>query len=624
MQVDGTTPMYSWSEFHSQSPGYSSSDGYVSPNPASNGYSNMFPQMPYCPEPSRTRASSNASLIEPPWSYASRSPASTNSTMAYTWASGDKTSDAPGLDYIGGTYPMTSMPILSSVDPMTGFCHYDPKTMMQRDDEENVILFGEHPYGMGPNAHTHPFEQDLDCYWRFFHPNFPIIHRPTFRRLTASPMLYAAMIAIGGHNDDASDQWQHWVELTSWQRLLQACYILESQQALLLAREPKSSLIQATGYDLPFPAALEVWDAESAYEWKSAIQQYPAVFWYIYEISSDLISRPLDTFQSSILLAAYYNRFDTTAPYALQPPTLDLDGHLDSSPGTVRQQLTWKLVHVTPIRALLAIPGESWIFSEKVSSIQAFGGLRRTLQTWVVQLWATDGILAHTAPVKTALQLSVAILEAALGEQQNSMTPEVGTDLGIFFAALVLWSVTTAASTRFKEDHQRPQMPCYHRQPPLSLPLTSRALSSVTSSPQSSLCKPLDQPPLVVDAGTQPALRCLPGIPTSPTSQTRHDSTCMLSHAQITINTIQFLSSALTDFEEVGSQRWTASDLGRCQTGCISLLLWVKLRLRGVSLEDETADGWSSSTGESLGELLDGIITMLEKMLGRGWDEWGI
>lgn len=710
MQVDGTTSSLGWADFYSQSSGYSSSDDYVSPKTASNDYGSLFPQMPYCPDSNRTRASSNASLIEPPWSYASRSPASTISTMAYPWVSSDKTSDAPALTYIDTTYPMTSMPIASSIDPMAGICQYDAKTMIQRDEEESVTLFGEQPYGMGPIAHTYPFEQDLDCYWRYFHPTFPIIHRPTFQRLTASPMLHAAMIAIGGQysidgsvrrrsrnlhdrclkllgrrgqvtmmeperlmdyqaiflieylsqfrsrrsakvlsahfekvyqksfldfqhmnsfiaklasppkSDDAtSDQWAHWVELTGSRRLLQACYILESQQALLLAREPKPSLIQASGYDLPFPVPIEIWDADSTYEWKLAQQVYPAAPLYVYEISPDVISRPLDTFQSSMLLAAYYNCFDMGAPYALGPPTFDLECHLDASPGIVRQHLTAKLVHVTPIRALLAIPGESWIFSERVSSLQAFGLLRTTVRAWLVQLWATDSTLGHAAPIKEALRLSVTILEAALREAQSPMKPEIGTDLGIFFAALVLWAVTAAATTRFKEVvPQRLQTPCYIQQP-----LASSNSPTVSGSPSPLLHPSLAQSPLAIHAASQPTLGSMVGTPISPPSQMAHDDICLLSHDDIATQSMAFLASALTDYQHAASQKWTASDLVRCQMGCLSLLLWVKMRLRGVCLEEST-ESWSSSASGGLGELLNGVITMLEKMLGRGWSEWGI
>ncbi|KAF2846557.1 hypothetical protein T440DRAFT_521733 [Plenodomus tracheiphilus IPT5] len=722
MPVDGTTPGL-WPDIHSQSPGYSSSDGYPSPNPVSGDYGNMFPHISYCTEPTRTRASSNASLIEPPWSYISHSPASATSTMVYPCMSNEKASNAPSLAYIGASYPMMGIPTTSSVDPMTGYGHYDPKSMLQRDEEESVILFGEHPYGMGPIAHTYPFEQDLDCYWRLFHPAFPIIHRPTFRRLTASPMLRAAMIAVGGqYSSDASvkrksrvlhdrcvkllerrqqvtmteperlmdhqaiflieflsqfrarrsskvltghfvkvylesvvdfkhitscitelvspfgqsedttpDQWERWVELTSWQRLLQACYILESHQGLFLARETIPSLIQATGYDLPFPIPQAVWEADSLDEWKSTSQHYISVFQYVYEVNPDLISTPLDSFQSSMLLAAHYNRFEVGAPYTSQPPAFDLDDCLDTSLSMVRQHLTAKLVHVTPIRALLAIPGESWIFSEKVP-IQAFAGLKTTLRTWVAQLYTPDSTLSRPTPIKTALQLSISILEAALKEQQNPVMPEIGADLSIFFAALVLWAITTAATSRFEDSHQRSPVSFkrypYHRQPSSTLPSTSRAPSSITSSPQTPLYSSLDQTTLRSNPGPHLSSMSFINIPitTPPIPQSPHNTISSLSHAQITINTITFLSTVQSDYTDTALQAWNAGDLARCQTGCVSLLLWVKLRLHGVSLEDGVVRGGTSmrNTAEGLGELMDGVTNVIEKILGRGWRGWGI
>lgn len=37
----------------------------------------------------------------------------------------------------------------------------------------------------------------LAAYWRFVHPLYPVVHRPSFDRHNASPMLRASMIALG-------------------------------------------------------------------------------------------------------------------------------------------------------------------------------------------------------------------------------------------------------------------------------------------------------------------------------------------------------------------------------------------------------------------------------------------
>jgi hypothetical protein len=66
--------------------------------------------------------------------------------------------------------------------------------------------------------------------------------------------------------------------------------------------------------------------------------------------------------------------------------------------------------------------------------------------------------------------------------------------------------------------------------------------------------------------------------------------------------------------------------LSTLQAGCISMLLWVKLQLRGASALDDAGDMavWASAPGAGLGELLDGVVGCLERVLNRGWVGWGI
>lgn len=198
-----------WSDPFSNSPNYnSSSSEYASPIPSVQDYSaNMFANPPYGTGSTRTRTSSNASYAEPAWGYPSRSPTSATSTMPYPWTSKEKSPAASNMAYMNTSYPMTSMPMPAGVDPMTAFGHFGPKTLLQRDEEEQAFLFPEQSYGMGQLAHTYPFEQYLNNYWRCFHAAYPIVHRSTFEGISQSqpPMLHAAMIAIGGqYSNDAS------------------------------------------------------------------------------------------------------------------------------------------------------------------------------------------------------------------------------------------------------------------------------------------------------------------------------------------------------------------------------------------------------------------------------------
>ncbi|CAA9962644.1 Zn-finger protein [Pyrenophora teres f. maculata] len=674
MPVDAMTPAL-WHEPYSPTPGYSSSSGYASPIAPTD-----FPLYSHAPY-HRTRTPSNASFIDQPWSYQSRSPASTTSTMAFPWPQSDKASTASGLAYMNVSYPMTSMSIPTGIDPMVGYGHFGPKTMGQRDEEEEVILFGE--YGMASIAHTYPFEQYLDYYWRLFHPTFPVVHRSTF--MNPSPMLHAAMISIGGHysNDKgakrksrdlhdqcikllerryheamteperlcdfqaiflievfsqyrarrsgrvlssrfdkvyhkavgncrsttlrlrelvststqlehtASDHWIHWVELATWQRLLLSCYILESQQPLLLARETLHSLIENTHFDIPFPEHTSLWDATGSAEWAAAILEQSYTPTYVYEITLESTLTSLDTFQSSVLLATHYNLHGNTSPYISSSTVTDIEHLLDTSPIIKRTLLTAKLVQVTPLRALLAVWGESWILSEKVTSPQAFNAMKITLRTWLAGLWSSNE--SEVSPVREAVNLSVTILRQALQDQRDMVELEMGTDMGIFFSGLVLWAITVSSTSR------------------------SNAFSTAVPSTQA-----VDRMPTSTGVGDL-SLGLAQSQPQSPIIEATPENP-LLSHAQIIINTISFLSDAMYAFSDVVPIQQSQGEQVRHQTGCVSLLLWIKLRLRGIPLEQPSSDvdTWASKPGESLGELLDGIISSIERALDRGWSGWGI
>ncbi|KAL6705032.1 hypothetical protein ACN47E_007435 [Coniothyrium glycines] len=413
-------------------------------------------------------------------------------------------------------------------------------------------------------------------------------------------------------NTTTVSAWQQWIELAAWQRLLVACYILESQQVLLLAREPIPSLIGFSGQDLPFPCHQSVWDADTPGTWASAYQHQPTHLLYVFQVSSQANHMHFDDFQSSILINTYHNRAEAPVPYASALPSFDFESRLNQSPTTIRQLLATKLAHMTPLRALLAVSGESWIFSEKVPSPQAFTVLKNMLRAWVNQLWG-DRSSKSPPPVSVALFLSVKILELALEEQKDAATFDAGPDMGIYFAGLVLWAITTAAHTKVHGSQPQAQSQPLKRESATSEPVALSKLLTQANLATPSMILALRQPPI-----------CSPSSPTP-----APDAGCadhLMSHTWITINTIQFLTSVLNDYDSASSAGRLPSCLARCQTGCISLLLWVKLRLRGVTLGDDPprTEPWTGKPSDCLGELLEGITRAIERMLSRGWTGWGI
>jgi hypothetical protein len=265
------------------------------------------------------------------------------------------------------------------------------------------------------------------------------------------------------------DRWVEWIRLSTQQRLLLSCYILESQQATLLAQEPKHSLCREYGEELPFPGHASAWEATSLSEWATATQQHSALPRYVYEVSYESSAVGYcDVFQSAVLVAAHYNHFGGVT----HPPVLDLDHFHNGCPATRYRLLTAKLLQLVPLRALLAVSGETWILSEKVASESAFAALKATLQAW---------LSSPASPVAEALNLSVAILRLAVTDGPAILDLGFGSGMGIYFASLVLWARTASS----------------HLNPPTTLPtdapstppctqLTAAFLSFLNTSPDAS------------------------------------------------------------------------------------------------------------------------------------------
>jgi hypothetical protein len=711
--VEGLQTDFAWNnpQPFNQSPQYPSSisSGYASPIP-NNDFANVFAHPPYGNGSNRTRTSSNASFIEP-WGFPSRSPTSATSTMAYTWTSNDKNGTPANLAYMNATsYPLTGLHVPAGVDPM-GYAPFGPKSMAQRDEEEQAFLFPEQSFGMGQLATT-SFEQYLDNYWRLFHPSFPAVHRATFDGINESPMLRAVMIAIGAQysNDPTAkrkgrvihdrclklfdkrdldvmteperlcdwqalflvevlsqyrarraaktlsprfeslyqkfcqdfrvisssiteivsslrqpenatyERWTQWADLSGRQRLLLCCYILEYQQAIFLARASQPSMIQYSGFDLPFPTHTSLWDATSPADWAMAAQQYAHLPEYIFQVTSDTAIGHIDHFQSLVLIAAHYNHFNSPAPYISPPNPSTIDHLLDDSPVSKHALLSARLLQTIPVRALLAVSGESWILSEKVPSPKAFSDHKTTLKNWINGLWNPTSDM-QTHPAKEGLKLAIEVLQHAMMVPAQSLRLELGADMGLYFAAVVIWAVTVAANTRINAPPTPAHPMRYQSRSPLPsnspFPTTPTHLGVNNSQPMHS---------------ANPAHPHAMGLmPTSHTSPAPPPTSNSMLQSEISTTSMNFLGNALLELDLLGMVPQWPRDVSQWQQGCSAVLRWVKMRLRNGSPEarDSVISSGPTSAGtgrggDGLGELLDAVIAVLEKIIGRGWEGWGV
>ncbi|KAF2204300.1 hypothetical protein GQ43DRAFT_182554 [Delitschia confertaspora ATCC 74209] len=690
-----------WGNTFGNSPSYSSSSGYASP--VLGDYASIFAHHSYGTAPVRTRTSSNASLE--PWGYPSHSPTSTNSTLAYAWPASDKSPVPPTLSFLDMTtscYPMPGEGMVANMDATNGFITLPGvRSLAQRDEMEQAALFPEEGFGV---THTYPWDQYLDNYWRFFHPTFPLLHRPTLVPGNESPMLRAAMIAVGAqyssdscakrrsrillnqcikllemrdmepsvetprlcdyqavflvevlwqfralraakvpskrfeemyikfaqeysrtntsgivdsiitldpYDDAVFQAWSTWVSLSSQQRLLQCCYILEYQQATLLARPSHESLIQIAGFELPFPAPMALWDATTSTDWAIGMTQYGHLPSYLGEITSSLNPNPLDHFQSCLLIASHYNHFCNPASYLSAPSLANIDHLVEDSPITRHHLLVAKLLHVTPIRALLSVAGETWILWEKVTSMSDFSGFERILKVWVNGLWSPNDE-ASGQNAKEALRISIQILQQALNLEHHNLCLELGADMGIYYAVLVIWITTVAANTRINRPHPHTQQTFRRHSPHPSGQFTSNGTTHNISSPTSHSPNPLHPANVGLAAATPPI---------------------SMLHTDMTTLSTTFLDCAAIELELLNMAPQWPRDVAQWQQGCSALLRWVKMKLRNGSIAEgrdsvvcagPTSAAGTGRGGDNLGELLDGVVGSLEKLLGRGWEGWAV
>jgi hypothetical protein len=157
----------------------------------------VFPYHPKGLQFNRIRPSYNASFVEPA-SLGSSSPLS----YAYTWTSKNSSQTPSTVPCVTPSYAMGAMPMSDGVNSKSEHGYYRLKSLAERDEDETALLCQGESFDLVPNSYTR--EEYMDNYWKYFHPQFPIVHKATFGN-NISPLLCAAMYAIGGqYSNDPS------------------------------------------------------------------------------------------------------------------------------------------------------------------------------------------------------------------------------------------------------------------------------------------------------------------------------------------------------------------------------------------------------------------------------------
>ncbi|KAI1389727.1 uncharacterized protein F4822DRAFT_442920 [Hypoxylon trugodes] len=192
-----------------------------------------------------------------------------------------------------------------------------------------------------------------------------------------------------------NESWNEWIEHESRRRLLAACFVLDIH----------TSVYYQQHFLLPFPMSIppvplikpteDLWDAQTPEAWKLAMERM-ANNTEPLSLSDELPTAeqtanapPLD---NAVILTAEALRL----PRRSSPSILDLTAEVDLTCTERISKLfqgsgagnTYLALHYTPLHDLLAVSGETWLFSKKIQSPDVFEQHRRRLQKWCGSLHA--------------------------------------------------------------------------------------------------------------------------------------------------------------------------------------------------------------------------------------------
>ena len=264
------------------------------------------------------------------------------------------------------------------------------------------------------------------------------------------------MVAMDQHHLSVQDRWHNWIDAESRRRLLAACFFSDGHAAIYQQQR------RAQETDAGSPAELQLipllgrsaklWEASSAEEWVNVLAADPGALQPDHVPALDHLTRedvlrrpPIDRMVILSVLAQRLPRRQRPPPAASlsanNSPTPEMDSHMqhvgsqfgpDQQPPVYRHHThqsspqldppthypfdaeerinalfpdcpiahTYLALHHTPLRDLLAVGGDSWVFSQKVLPATCFHEHQKRLKMWVTA--TTPGTASSLAGLSVA------------------------------------------------------------------------------------------------------------------------------------------------------------------------------------------------------------------------------
>lgn len=245
--------------------------------------------------------------------------------------------------------------------------------------------------------------------------------------------------------DDYADGVAQMTGILSKQRLIAACYILDSQHATLFGRK-RTSCYSGAGMDLPFPASLVSWDGQR--RGQQRLEPHDRVWQALDGGSMDepAHQRPYDVFQSMLMIACLTDSSNESDGFYPSDPSKDLApivGAMQQSAQIKLAYNTFMLCKHTPVRDLLAVAGESWVMAEKLSKQADYVASQMEARNWAdAAAYPTDFTASglddeQQPPVRKAVRHALRIVELHMNHPKTGLLYQ---EWSIYLAAVVVWA----------------------------------------------------------------------------------------------------------------------------------------------------------------------------------------
>lgn len=251
----------------------------------------------------------------------------------------------------------------------------------------------------------------------------------------------------------------------SKQRLLAACFILDSQHATLFGR-PRTSCYTGPGMELPFPMSQVSWDGQRRSQQR--LESHSRVCEAIDGGNMDgpAQQRPYDVFQSMLMIACLTDSPSDSEGFYPSDPGKDLlpvVGTMQQSAQIKLAYNTFMLCKHTPTRELLAVAGETWVMAEKLSNQADFVASQVKARNWASAAGYPDDFHAtglddeQQPPVLRAVRHALRIIELHMNDPNTGLLFQ---EWSVYLAAVVIWAYAYVSSSAIsgKSLQQRPRL----------------------------------------------------------------------------------------------------------------------------------------------------------------------